>query len=348
MEPILVTGGAGYVGSLVCKTLANHGFLPIVYDNLSTGHAYAVKWGPLIQGDLNDRAKLDQTFQDYRPKAVLHFAANAIVIESMANPAKYYRNNLASTISLLESMNGAGVNLLVFSSSCAIYGQPHFIPLTEDHPQSPINPYGRTKWMTEQMLDDFEMAYGFRSVKLRYFNAAGADLETWIGEDHTPETHLIPSVIQTALTMKKEVVIYGTDFSTADGSAVRDYIHVQDLADAHVLALKYLLGSQKSLSLNLGSGRGYSALEIIDAVQKYSGKTIEVRLEQRRAGEPAVLVSSNQKAKDVIGWTPQLSDLHVLIDSAWKWHQLLYENASLLQKALHRLDSRQASTQTTL
>jgi UDP-arabinose 4-epimerase len=340
-EPILVTGGAGYIGSHVCKALKKSGFLPISYDNLSTGHAYAVKWGPLVEGDLNDRQKLDQTFQDYQPKAVLHFASNAIVIESMTNPAKYYRNNIASTISLLEAMNLAGVNLLVFSSTCATYGHPQFLPLTEEHPQAPINPYGRTKWMIEQMLDDFEMAYEMRSVKLRYFNAAGADPETQIGEDHAPETHLIPSIIQTALKVKNEIVIYGTDFSTTDGSAVRDYIHVQDLADAHVLALQHLLQTKKSLSLNLGTGKGYSALEIIDAIGKYCGKTIPVRLEQRRPGEPAFLVASAQRAKDAIGWTPQMSDLDTLIDSAWKWHQLLIDNAPLLRTTLNRLESRQ-------
>jgi UDP-glucose-4-epimerase GalE len=337
MEPILVTGGAGYIGSHVCKDLANNGFLPIAYDNLSTGHAYAVKWGPLVQGDLNDRVKLDQAFKDYQPKAVLHFAANALIMESMNNPAKYYRNNLASTISLLESMNQAGVNLLVFSSSCAIYGHPHFVPITEEHPQCPINPYGRTKWMIEQMLDDFEMAYHLRSVKLRYFNPGGADLETQIGEDHTPETHLIPSIIQTALGIRKEIVVYGTDFPTADGSAIRDYIHIQDLANAHVLALKYLLATKKSLSLNLGSGKGYSALEMIEAVQNYCKKTIHTRLEQRRTGEPAILVATNQKAKETLGWIPQISELSVLIDSAWKWHQLLYDNAPLLQSTLRRL-----------
>ncbi|MBF8263274.1 MAG: UDP-glucose 4-epimerase [Parachlamydiales bacterium] len=341
MEPVLVTGGAGYIGSHVCKALAGSGFLPIAYDNLSTGHAYAVKWGPFVEGDLNDRAKLDQTFRDYHPKAVLHFAANAIVIESMSNPAKYYRNNLSSTISLLEAMNLAGVNLLVFSSSCSTYGHPHFTPMTEEHPLSPINPYGRTKWMIEQMLDDFEMAYELRSVKLRYFNAAGADLDTQIGEDHAPETHLIPSIIQTALKLKSEIVIYGTDFPTTDGSAIRDYIHVQDLANAHVQALQHLLRTKKSLSLNLGTGRGYSALEIIHAIQKYCGKTIPVRLEQRRSGEPAILVASNQKAKEAIGWSPQMSDLTVLIDSAWKWHQLLHENAPLLRNKLNRLESRQ-------
>jgi len=341
MVPILVTGGAGYIGSHVCKELAKNGFLPIAYDNLSTGHAYAVKWGPLIEADLNDRTKLDQTLQNYQPKAVLHFAANAIAFESMVNPAKYYRNNITSTLSLLESMIKARINLLIFSSTCATYGHPHFIPITEEHPQLPISPYGRTKLMIEQMLDDFEMAYGIRSVKLRYFNVAGADIETQIGEDHDPETHLIPSCIQSALKVRDEIIVYGTDFPTTDGSAVRDYIHVQDLAEAHVASLQYLLSTPKSLALNLGTGKGYSALEILNAIQRYCGKTISVRLEQRRPGEPAFLVASAQKAKDILGWTPKVSDLGVLIDSAWKWHQLLIENSSLLRNALHRLETKQ-------
>lgn len=340
MEPILVTGGAGYIGSQVCKELAKNGFLPIAYDNLSTGHAYAVKWGPLVEADLSDNAKLDETFQMYEPKAVLHFAASAIVIESMSQPAGYYRNNIASTLSLLEAMIKARVHLLVLSSSCATYGNPHFIPITEEHPQSPINPYGRTKLMIEQMLDDFEMAYSIRCIKLRYFNAAGADLDTQIGENHTPETHLIPSCIQAALKVRDEIVVYGTDFSTTDGSAVRDYIHVQDLAEAHVQALQYLLRTQKSISLNLGTGKGYSALEIIDAIQRYCGKTISVRLEQRRPGEPAFLVASAQKAKEILGWTPKVSDLGILIDSAWKWHQLLIENTPLLRNTLQRLETK--------
>jgi UDP-glucose-4-epimerase GalE len=343
MDPVLVTGGAGYIGSHVCKALAKNNFLPIAYDNLSTGHAYAVKWGPLIEGDLQDAGKLDQAFKTFKPRAVLHFAANAIAVESMSDPAKYYRNNVASTISLLEAMRRAKADLLIFSSTCATYGHPHFIPLTEEHPQAPINPYGKTKWMIEQMLDDFESAYQFRSVKLRYFNAAGADLETHIGEDHTPETHLIPSVIHSALRVRDEIVVFGTDFSTTDGSAVRDYIHVQDLADAHVLALKYLLDSRKSIALNLGTGKGYSALEIIDAIQKYCGQSFPVRLEQRRAGEPAYLVASAEKAREILGWAPKVSDLGTLIDSAWKWHQLLMENATLLRQTRDRLETKQSA-----
>ena len=238
MDAILVTGGAGYIGSHTCKALAKAGFLPVAFDNLSTGHAYAVKWGPFIQGDLNDRAKLDEAIKNYNPKAVLHFAADALVTESMENPGKYYRNNVGSSIALLEAMRDHGIGSLVFSSTCATYGDPKFTPITEDHPQAPISPYGRSKLMIEQIIADFEKAHGLKSAVLRYFNVAGADSETEIGENHTPETHLIPTVIQAALGIRSEVVVYGTDFPSKDGSAVRDYVNVQDLAAAHVGALK--------------------------------------------------------------------------------------------------------------
>ncbi len=328
-ESILVTGGAGYIGSHTCKTLALAGYLPVTFDNLSKGHAYAVKWGPFIEGDLNDRAKLDEAFINYRPKAVIHFAADAIVTESMSHPGKYYRNNVANTIALLEAMRDHGVKKLVFSSSCAIYGDPQSTPITETHPQNPINPYGKSKFMIEQMLSDFEMAHGLNAVSLRYFNAAGADLETQIGENHTPETHLIPTIIHTALGLRDEITVYGTDFESRDGSAIRDYIHVQDLAEAHVAALQCESGS-----INLGTGVGYSVFEIIDAVQKFCGKTLPVRLENRRPGEPGILTANNEKARKLLGWNPRVSDLPTLIESAWKWHQLLFENAHLVRSVL--------------
>lgn len=336
MDAILVTGGAGYIGAQVCKTLAKAGYLPIAYDNLSTGHAYAVKWGPFVQADLCDRDKLHETFQKFQPKAVLHFAASALVIESMIDPGKYFRNNLVGSLSLLEAMQANQVPYLVFSSTCAIYGQPKFIPMTETHPAGPINPYGKSKWMVEQMISDFEAAHGIRSVALRYFNIAGADLETEIGENHNPETHLIPSVIQAALGLKKEIIVYGTDFPSRDGSAIRDYIHVQDLADAHLSALQWLMANQKSIQINLGTGKGHSVLEIIDAVQKFCGKPLPVRLERSRPGEPSNLTADNTLARELLGWTPKLSDLPNLIESAWKWHQLLAENAPLLKTTLNR------------
>lgn len=343
-EPILVTGGAGYIGSHVCKALAKNGFLPVAYDNLSTGHAYAVKWGPFVEGNLDDTVKLSETLSCYKPKAVMHFAANAIVVESMSDPAKYYRNNVGSSIALFDAMQKAGIRMLVFSSTCATYGIPSSTPITESHPQNPINPYGRSKWLVEQIIGDFESIFGFRTAKLRYFNAAGADLETQIGEDHFPETHLLPTIIQAALDPKKEIVVYGTDFSTQDGSAVRDFIHVQDLANAHILALKALLLGEKSFAVNLGTGTGHSVLEIIEAVQKYCSKSLTVRLEQRRPGDPAELIASAKKAKDRLGWEPVCSDLGTLIDSAWKWHKLLFENAPLLRNTLQRLEKGIASS----
>ncbi len=328
-EPILVTGGAGYIGSHTCKALARAGWLPVVYDNLSTGHGYAVKWGPFIQGDLNDRSKLNEAFETYSFKAVIHFAANAIVIESMHNPGKYYRNNVGSTIALLEAMRDHGVKKLVFSSTCATYGNALFTPITEQHPVQPINPYGRSKWMNEEIIHDFEKAHGLEAIILRYFNAAGADLDTQIGENHHPETHLIPLIIQTALGIREEVTVYGTDFPSKDGSAVRDYIHVMDLAAAHVAAI----GAERC-TVNLGSGNGYSVLEILDAVRQHCGKPLPVRLENRRDGEPGILTADFGLARKSLNWSPKMSDLPTIIESAWKWHQLLHENAHLVKSVL--------------
>ncbi|MBU6382972.1 MAG: UDP-glucose 4-epimerase GalE [Verrucomicrobia bacterium] len=328
-ESVFVTGGAGYIGSHTCKALALAGFQPVVFDNLSTGHGYAVKWGPFIQADLNNRAELDKAFATYQPKAVIHFAADAIVTESMLNPGKYYRNNVGSTISLLEAMRDHGVKKLVFSSTCATYGNAIFNPITEKHPVHPINPYGRSKWMNEEIIHDFEKAHGLEAVILRYFNAAGADLDTQIGEDHTPETHLIPTIIQAALGMREEIVVYGTDFPSKDGSAVRDYVHVMDLAAAHVAAL-----NAPPNTLNLGTGKGASVLELIQAVERFCARPISVRLENRREGEPGVLTADFTKAKELLGWSPQFSDLPTIIESAWKWHQLLHEHAHLVKSVL--------------
>lgn len=337
-KPILVTGGAGYIGSHACKALAKAGFLPIVYDNLSTGHAYAVKWGPFIQADLNDCRKLNEAFSTFKPLAVMHFAANAIVAESMLNPGKYYRNNTGSSIALLEAMRDHGVKNLIFSSTCATYGNARSTPIPEDHPQEPINPYGRSKLMIEQIIADFAMAHGLKAVNLRYFNAAGADLGAEIGENHSPETHLIPVIIQSALGMQKEIVVYGTDFPTPDGSAIRDYIHVQDLADAHVAALQWLLAHQKSISINLGTGIGFSVVEVIEAVQKYCAKKIPLRYEKRRPGEPGILTASPARAKELLSWSPRYSDLNTIIESAWKWHQLLFDHTPLVLSTFQKFE----------
>lgn len=339
-DAILVTGGAGYIGSHVCKLLAKEGFVPVCYDDLSTGHAYAVKWGPFIQGELSDRKKLEETFRQFQPKAVLHFAASALVIESVENPAKYYRNNVVSSLTLLEVMKDFGVKNLIFSSTCATYGQPQLTPLTENHPQNPINPYGKSKWMVEEMIRDFCSSYQMHAGILRYFNVAGADLEQEIGENHDPETHLIPSVIQVALGQKEEIVVYGTDFPSHDGSAVRDYIHVLDLANAHILSLKELMQSQESFVLNLGTGKGYSVLEIIQAAEIFTDRSIQVRIEKRRPGEPSHLVADGSLAQEKLGWVPKYSDLNTIIESAWKWHQLLLDKGSIVKDALSQLGLR--------
>ena len=313
---ILVTGGAGYIGSHTCKALAKAGFTPITYDNLSTGHKANVQWGPFILGDLQDRELLRKTIQEYKPKGVLHFAASALVIESMQNPPKYYDNNVAGSIALLEVMREEKISHLVFSSTCATYGHPEFSPITEEHPQKPINPYGRSKLMVEQIITD----YPLHAVMLRYFNAAGADPDSIIGEDHTPETHLIPSIIETAMGKRKALTIYGTDFPTKDGSAVRDYIHVVDLADAHVQALKWVLANQKSTAINLGTGNGLSIFEILQKIEAVSEKQVSTQLENKREGEPCHLVADNKKAQELLGWTPKHSSLSSIIETAWKWH----------------------------
>lgn len=320
MHTILVTGGAGYIGSHTCKALSQAGFMPVVYDNLSTGHREFVKWGPLVVGDLTDRDKLSSALVTYKPIGVLHFAASALVIESMVNPGKYYSNNVSGSIALLETMRDHQIKNLVFSSTCATYGHPQFCPITEIHPQIPISPYGKSKLMVEQIIQDFEKIHGMNFICLRYFNAAGADLEGEIGEDHTPETHIIPTIIEIAMGKRKELVIYGNDFPSEDGSAVRDYIHVADLARAHVSSLKWLLNKKKSTVLNLGTGKGYSVLEIVRAVQEFSKKKIPIRFETRREGEPSHLTADNAKAKELINWTPTTSTLPLIIESAWNWH----------------------------
>jgi UDP-arabinose 4-epimerase len=312
---ILVTGGAGYIGSHTCKALKNAGFTPVTFDNLSTGHRDFAKWGPFVLGDLRDKELLRGTILKYKPLGVLHFAASALVIESMQNPGKYYENNVYGTLNLLEAMRDF-VPYLVFSSTCATYGNPKFLPMTEEHPQNPINPYGRSKLMVEQMISD----YPINSVILRYFNAAGADFSQEIGEDHDPETHIIPSIIQVAKGLRKEIVVYGTDFPTSDGSAVRDYIHVEDLAQAHVLAIQYLINKNPTTFMNLGTGKGYSVLEIIREIEKVSGKTIPIRFEKARTGEPSHLVAKAEKARELLNWSPKASELSSIIESAWNWH----------------------------
>jgi len=318
--PILVTGGAGYVGSHACKALSENGFLPITVDNLVYGHEWAVKWGPLVRGDISDRAVLDHVFSTYKPAAVLHFAAFAYVGESVISPDKYYRNNVAGTITLLDAVRDHGCSRLVFSSTCATYGIPHKIPIKEDHEQKPINPYGWSKLMIEQILRDYEKAYGLHHAILRYFNAAGADPEGEIGEDHDPETHLIPLTILAALGQRKYIEIYGTDYPTHDGTAIRDYIHVTDLANVHVRALQHLVQGKGSLCLNVGTGSGHSVRDVIKAVESASKLEVPTKESARREGDPPVLVAEPDEAFKILSWQPRHSDIHTIVDSAFRWH----------------------------
>jgi UDP-arabinose 4-epimerase len=317
---ILVTGGAGYIGSHAAKALARAGYEPVTYDNLGRGHRQAVKWGPLIEGDLADRALLVATLRRHKIEAVMHFAAFAYVGESVAQPELYFRNNVANSLTLLEAMGEAGVGQIVFSSTCATYGLPETMPIAEDTPQHPVNPYGESKFMIERMLHWLGQARGLRSAALRYFNAAGADPDGEIGEEHDPETHLIPLVLQTALGHRAAVDIYGTDYPTPDGTAIRDYIHVHDLAEAHVLALAHLGKGGPSLQLNLGTGEGHSVRAVIAASERFTGRTIAWRETARRPGDPPSLVADARKARSVLAWSPRLSGLDDIIASAWRWH----------------------------
>ena len=321
MKSILVVGGAGYIGSHMCKHLLNNGYLPVVLDNFSRGHKAAVKWGSLIEGSISDRKLLKNVFSEYHIQAVMHYAAYCYVGESVTDPSLYYQNNLADPLCLLTEMVEAEVNRLVFSSTCAVYGEPEEIPITETHPQNPVNPYGRTKYMVEQVLDDFYNAYGLESISLRYFNAAGADPDGELGEDHDPETHLIPLAIHTALGKREEITIFGDDYPTPDGTCIRDYIHVEDLARAHLLALNRLLSGKGGGKYNLGNGQGYSVKEVIDITRKITGKPIKGRVVDRRDGDPAVLVGSSEKARRELGWTPKFPSLESIVETAWHWHQ---------------------------
>ncbi len=318
---ILVTGGAGYIGSHACKALSQAGFTPVVFDNLVYGHRDAVKWGPLVVGDLLDSHAIAQTLEAYKPHAVMHFAAYAYVGESVSDPLKYYRNNVVGSLNLFESMIKAGVDKLIFSSTCATYGLPVQKLISESHPQNPVNPYGRSKLMVEQILRDFDHAYQMRAICLRYFNAAGADVAGDIGESHDPETHLIPLILDAAAGSGGGITIYGNDYDTPDGSCIRDYVHVSDLADAHVLALQALLNGASSCAYNLGNGRGYSVKEVIAAAKSVTGKEIPLSYGARREGDPASLVGDATLIKNALGWTPRYSDLSEIIASAWRWHQ---------------------------
>jgi UDP-arabinose 4-epimerase len=317
---ILVTGGAGYIGSHTCKALAAKGFEPISYDNLSRGNRWAVKWGPLEEGDLTDATRLSKVLDRYRPAAVLHFAAYAYVGESVENPIAYYENNVGGSTALFREVLRYATIPVVFSSSCATYGIPESVPILEQHPQHPINPYGFTKLVIEQLLADLGRSHALPSLCLRYFNAAGADPSGEIGEAHDPEPHLIPRILMAARN-GMPITIYGDDYETPDGTCIRDYIHVSDLADAHVQAVEYLLAGGTSGAFNLANARGFSVLEVVRAAERVTGKTIAIEKVARRPGDPPVLVGSAVRAHDILGWQPVYSDLDSQIAHAWTWMQ---------------------------
>jgi UDP-arabinose 4-epimerase len=318
---ILVTGGAGYIGSHTAKLLAQAGHEPVTFDDLSQGHEWAVKWGPLERGSLSEPTRLAEVFAGRKIDAVVHFAANALVGESMANPAKYFQNNTVGSLNLLNAMREAGVGTIVFSSTCATYGNPVRVPIDETHPQSPVNPYGESKLMVEKLLRWYGDSYGLRWMALRYFNAAGADPDRAIGEDHDPESHLIPLVIGAAQGTRPPVKIFGTDYPTADGTAIRDYVHVMDLADAHLRAIEGLRAGTASQAINLGTGRGHSVREVVDTVARAGGRPVPAIEAPRRDGDPPELVAAPLRARDVLGWTCRYPDIETIVRHAWAWHE---------------------------
>ena len=321
MTHVLVTGGAGYIGSHACKALRAAGYTPVTYDNLSTGWADAVKFGPLERGDLTDRARLDQVFETYRPRAILHFAALSQVGESMRDPGLYWHNNVAGSLNLMQAAVAAGCGDIVFSSTCATYGDQDNVVLDEDCAQAPINAYGASKRAIEDMLRDFEAAHGLRHVIFRYFNVAGADPEAEIGECHRPETHLIPLMLEAIDGRREALTIFGTDYDTPDGTCIRDYVHVTDLVAAHVRGLDWLLDGQASRVFNLGTGTGFSVREVIDQSAAVTNRPVPVVEGPRRAGDCTRLVSGSTRAEAELGWRPARSTLPQMIGDAWRWHQ---------------------------
>jgi len=320
MTRILLTGGAGYIGSHAAKRLSQSGFEPVTLDDLSAGHKWAVRWGPFIQGDIGDEKLIRNVVAKYGIQAVLHFAAHASVGESIIHPRKYFHNNVSRTLTMLGALVDCSVKHVIFSSSAATYGDPERVPIPESHPQKPVNPYGESKLMIERILHWYDRAYGMKSACLRYFNAAGADPDGELGELHAPEQHLIPLVMQAASGAIDSVSIFGTDYPTPDGTAIRDYTHVCDLADAHVLALEHLLKGGDAVQLNLGTGSGHSVLEVIQAVEEVSGCSVPARRTERRPGDPPELVADASKAGEVLNWKPRFLDLRELIRTAWAWH----------------------------
>ena len=318
---ILLCGGAGYIGSHMLKWLAMRGYRVTVLDNLSTGHREAVRWGELVEADLLDPTTLERVFSGRHFDAVMHFCARSLVRESVAQPYEYYANNVTGTLNLLQAMQRHGVGKLVFSSTAAVFGNPVTARIDEDHPKTPINPYGVSKLMVERMLQDAASAYGLRSVALRYFNAAGASPEGDIGESHQPETHLIPNAVRAALGAGPALKVFGDDYPTPDGTCVRDYVHVDDLAQAHELALGYMAANEGAHAFNLGNGQGFSVRGVIEATSRVVGKPVPFEFAPRRTGDPAVLVASSERARSVLGWSPGYADIDVIIDTACRWHR---------------------------
>jgi len=318
---IVVTGGAGYIGSHTCKALAREGFTPVVYDSLARGHEWAVRWGPLEKGDVNDLARLSDVLKRHRPAAVVHFAGLISVGESVAQPLVYYRENVAGTLTLLEAMQEAGVNRLVFSSSAAVYGVPERVPISEEAPLAPINPYGTSKFMVERVIADAAAARELHWAALRYFNAAGADPDGEIGEAHDPETHLLPRALMAAAGELAQFEIFGDDYDTPDGTCIRDYIHVADLAAAHVGAVRHAIAGRPSQAINVGTGSGYSVREVVDAVKRITGRDFPCPIGRRRAGDPARLVADASRAAALLGSRPRFSSLDQMVTHAWAWHQ---------------------------
>lgn len=316
---ILVVGGAGYIGSHMVKMLLNRGYDVSTLDNLSSGHRDAVLGGDFVEGDLADLGCLHQVFQKYQPEAVMHFASFIQVGESVRKPNIYYCNNVTNTLNLLDTMLKFNVKKFIFSSTAAVFGEPDYVPIDEAHPNRPLNPYGRSKWIIEQILGDYDRAFGFRSVCLRYFNAAGADPDGQLGERHEPETHLIPLILQAATGERENIQVFGRDYDTSDGTCIRDYIHIVDLCSAHLAALEYLNEGGASDCFNLGNGSGFTVQEVIDAVQQVSGKAINVINGPRREGDPAKLVADSKRAKNVLKWEPEYVSLKTIVEHAWQW-----------------------------
>lgn len=321
MTKILVVGGAGYIGSHMVAALAEAGLDVVTLDNLYSGYRDAVIDGAFVEGDLADARSLDRLFSQHGFDGVMHFAAHIEVGESVREPAKYYRNNVTHTQNLLDAMVAHGVRAFIFSSTAAIFGEPRYVPIDEAHPKAPINPYGRSKWMVEQILEDYDRAYGLKAIALRYFNAAGADPQGRLGERHDPETHLIPLVLQAASGRRGAITVFGQDYDTPDGTCVRDYIHVHDLCAVHLLALRRLLDGGDSDRFNLGNGQGYSVREVIDTARRVTGREIPVIQGERRAGDPARLVADSTRAQDELGWRPGYADLETIVAHAWQWER---------------------------